>query len=113
METGLFLRLALVLGLAHLAITLCLSVYFCPRISRDDLSRLPSPPTLLVYLFLFSPSLHLCSPKFPSSFLLWQVKMDLLLLMWLIVLAVMGIFVFAGFFILLLPVIDPEHSGRN
>lgn len=39
--------------------------------------------------------------------------MDLLLLMWLIVLGVMGVCVFAGIFILLVPVIDSDRCGRD
>lgn len=36
--------------------------------------------------------------------------MDMFLFMWLIILGVMGVMTFAGIFILLVPVIDPEQS---
>lgn len=53
--------------------------------------------------------------RYPSfAGLQWQsFKMDMFLLMWLIILGVMGVMTFAGVFILLVPVIDPERSGHD
>lgn len=39
--------------------------------------------------------------------------MDMILFLWLVILAVMIIFAFAGIFVLMIPVIDPEHAPQN
>lgn len=65
---------------------------------RETTSRLP-----------FFVLLHFQTPDTLS----WPVKMDMLLLLWLIILGVMALLTFAGVFVLLVPVIDSESSGGN
>lgn len=61
-----------------------------------------NPPPQLIFRQL---------PHLSPAGLRWLSKMDLFLFVWLIILGVMGVMTFAGVFILLVPVIDPERSS--
>lgn len=83
-----------------------------PKTFRTVLKRLQLQVSLSSWILH---SFDTCVNPLPISpaGLQWLSKMDLFLFMWLIILGVMGVMTFAGVFILLVPVIDPERSGSD